>query len=602
MPEGFQGFQGLQSLNGLVRAERASTAVDTPREVVTRRGLEQAAREEFARRRQTAGFPTAISMDPDFTGAGQMPRQQAEGVLGTIKDFSPVADLEDIVQAVQDPTPLNVGVAGLAALGPVGDAAKKALRARKVVPNKAERKAAAEMTETELQQIVVGKGPVGEVVPETAKKLSHGAQWKIDDTMADIGEVGNKRHITRVEKGTAPTDVVASYSGAKGEVRGEHRNRLGARWQEFLEDIKENGIKEKIFITVDHNDRPVISVGNHRIEAAGELGLESVPVEIRYFGHSEKQGVLGTRGIYGEPAPKQERRKVYTGSPHKYAPEPGYPMGRPRDEFIGTGEGGAFRGYGHYATESPVVGRKYQHMLSGNVDVDLLEEYFKPGNIVPSYGGHDRVIEFVKEKAPDINPQGEFDDWKGVWVQAVEKKGNEWVDILGKKPRFHRTTPSAQSIKKVTGKSLGYMYEQALKVADEDFLLWDKPLAEQSEKVQEALKPLLDFWREKGTSEAALKSWRGEQLYESTSIEDWGTPVSFAHREGFTGKRKDEVSSNYLKSIGIRGIKFLDQWSRAAGKGTHNFVVFDPNDLEILRVLGIAGAAVGLSQIPEPRQ
>ena len=57
-----------------------------------------------------------------------------------------------------------------------------------------------------------------------------------------------------------------------------------------------------------------------------------------------------------------------------------------------------------------------------------------------------------------------------------------------------------------------------------------------------------------------------------------------------------------MKSIGIRGIKFLDQWSRAAGKGTHNFVVFDPNDLEILRVLGIAGAAVGLSQIPEPRQ
>jgi hypothetical protein len=157
-PEAY-GFQGLQSLNGLVRAERASTAVDTPREVVTRRGLEQAAREEFARRRQTAGFPTAISMDPDFTGAGQMPRQQAEGVLGTIKDFSPVADIEDIVHAVQDPTPLNVGVAGLAALGPVGDAAKKALRARKVVPNKAERKAAAEMTETELQQIVVGKGP-----------------------------------------------------------------------------------------------------------------------------------------------------------------------------------------------------------------------------------------------------------------------------------------------------------------------------------------------------------------------------------------------------------------------------------------------------------
>mgnify|MGYP003654789768 CR=1 FL=1 len=154
-------FQGLQALNGLVRAQRASTDVDTPREVITREGLEQAAREEFARRRKTAGFPTAISLDPDFTGAGQMPRKQAEGAMSTITDFlPPFAEAKDVSRAIEDPSMLNLGVAGLAALGPAGRLFKPVGKlfkstAKNVVVNKAEREAAAKMSESELQQIVV---------------------------------------------------------------------------------------------------------------------------------------------------------------------------------------------------------------------------------------------------------------------------------------------------------------------------------------------------------------------------------------------------------------------------------------------------------------
>ena len=73
------------------------------------------------------------------------------------------------------------------------------------------------------------------------------------------------------------------------------------------------------------------------------------------------------------------------------------------------------------------------------------------------------------------------------------------------------------------------------------------------------------------------------------------------------GKRLDREAkaeaSKLLQSIGIRGIKYLDQGSRDIGEGTHNFVVFDPNDLEILRILGITGAvAGGASQIPQRAQ
>lgn len=53
---------------------------------------------------------------------------------------------------------------------------------------------------------------------------------------------------------------------------------------------------------------------------------------------------------------------------------------------------------------------------------------------------------------------------------------------------------------------------------------------------------------------------------------------------------------------GVPGIRYYDAGSRAAGEGSHNYVVFDDATLNILRKYGIAGlgldgaAAAGGSQ------
>jgi hypothetical protein len=44
-----------------------------------------------------------------------------------------------------------------------------------------------------------------------------------------------------------------------------------------------------------------------------------------------------------------------------------------------------------------------------------------------------------------------------------------------------------------------------------------------------------------------------------------------------------------LRDAGIPGIKYLDQGSRSAGEGSHNFVVFDAATIDILKKYGIAG-------------
>jgi hypothetical protein len=170
-------------------------------------------------------------------------------------EFSPLADAGDVYTAVKDPSLKNLSIAGLAVLG----------------------------------------GPPGDILKQGIKR------WKIVDRIKDRGEVGNRSHITLVEKGTAPTEEIASYGGARGEVRGKHRNRIDEEWEDFKKDISENGIRDPIFITVDHNGAALISEGNHRIDAAVEVGLENVPVEIRYFGVSESQGTLSQRGLGGKP-------------------------------------------------------------------------------------------------------------------------------------------------------------------------------------------------------------------------------------------------------------------------------------------------------------
>lgn len=102
------------------------------------------------------------------------------------------------------------------------------------------------------------------------------------------GRVGDRQHITRRQTGWIPTSAIANMPGVKGEVPGEHRNKRGADWEKFKGDIAKNGIKKPVFITMDHGEEPKMSEGNHRRDAAVELGMTHVPFEATFFGHAER--------------------------------------------------------------------------------------------------------------------------------------------------------------------------------------------------------------------------------------------------------------------------------------------------------------------------
>ncbi len=90
------------------------------------------------RRRQPLPFATARQDE-----LARVPYDQREGsgggghadllkLLQGVYEFSPAADVGDVAQAAQDPSLMNVGIAGLAMLGgPPGDFAKNLLKAKK---------------------------------------------------------------------------------------------------------------------------------------------------------------------------------------------------------------------------------------------------------------------------------------------------------------------------------------------------------------------------------------------------------------------------------------------------------------------------------------
>lgn len=156
------------------------------------------------------------------------------------------------------------------------------------------------------------------------------------------------------------------------------------------------------------------------------------------------------------------------------------------------------------------------------------------------------------------------------------------------------------------------LYEVDLAPAEDEYLLWDKPLSEQSEKVKaglaEAAKSYMrDFRIVPRQSSYGGETWfaapAGASDHEISMLRisgaDYATKED-AQREidsgdalwrAIRGERTGEAvarmigtsteGTRRLRSAGIRGIKYLDQSSRGAGEGTYNYVIFDEADVTI---------------------
>lgn len=236
---------------------------------------------------------------------------------------------------------------------------------------------------------------------------------------------------------------------------------------------------------------------------------------------------------------------AFHGTPHKI-------VGKFDINKVGTGEGAQAYGHGMYFAENPKVANEYSKMLPaggsqpsprrmlGDVEVEPLTAEYKAAQLVEEMGlskAKKFVSNWVKDPTPD---QAEF-------AQNVQNA------ILG-------------VTKKSDVKNLGTGNLYKVDIPDEyipNMLDWDKPLSKMTEKETAIIEPLKQ------------KLMASKNPYHPKSFETIGQVIQFS-------RGSNPNLEKQLMQAGIPGIKYLDEGSRDAGKGTRNFVVFDPSTVKIL--------------------
>ena len=163
--------------------------------------------------------------------------------------------------------------------------------------------------------------------------------------------------------------------------------------------------------------------------------------------------------------------------------------------------------------------------------------------------------------------------------------------------------------KRLSKDGTGYLYK--IDIPDEHIakmLDWDKPLSQQPQAIQDAVKPLLkDVFDVRG-----YKGGWGSLEPDADAIRDvftkTGHPLgTYSAKDvdalNFSGSAivkalgnmdsESAATAQLLRKQGLTGIRYLDGGSRGAGAGSSNFVVFPGNE-DLLRILERNGQPIGL--------
>ena len=222
---------------------------------------------------------------------------------------------------------------------------------------------------------------------------------------------------------------------------------------------------------------------------------------------------------------------------------------------IGTGEGAQAYGHGLYFAGHEPVAKGYRDKLASEQQIyDAMMEHF--GEYHPHAMNAD-VIDTIKSAQ-----RNDKDISESLRSLAAQKAKSKWDSDAAVAQHYAKLAEDKDFVQAMS-RPFGHMYEVHINAHPNHFLNYDKPLSEQSEHVRAAFK---------GHNE-----------------DDTGREIQRTSKYWFDGPEKDnetleERESRALQSKGIKGIKYLDSGSRGKdGKPTHNYVVFDHNDVHIKR-------------------
>lgn len=250
-------------------------------------------------------------------------------------------------------------------------------------------------------------------------------------------------------------------------------------------------------------------------------------------------------------------QSVYHGSPHVF------------DKFstaaIGSGEGHQAFGFGLYFAGKKEIAQYYRETLAGpqmtwdgepvtHRNIDAVER-----DVVKALGEEGRRLTMYL--------------WGAGSVAELRRKFPE-LEISAKAEKYLN-----KHLKSSPG---GRLY--TVEIPDDgEYLLYDKPLSEQPEAVQQRLRRLVDHIPKPGLfTREPMKSMR-EALHDGLSarnLPDMTGEELYSDLSSAFG-RNERAASEALLAAGVRGIKYLDASARDSSGDSFNYVLFADSDVVI---------------------
>ncbi len=260
--------------------------------------------------------------------------------------------------------------------------------------------------------------------------------------------------------------------------------------------------------------------------------------------------------------------RAYHGSPHSF------------DAFdaskIGTGEGAQSYGHGLYFAGNEAVAKTYR---------DIAPAVLTPGQ-------RDAAMRAVNEYQMAVQEQRAIDadisrlhDSRGVpapgWggILAAPSSDPELAALTARQQTVRARVDELAALASdaISARGVkpgpGHMYEVEIGHPDESLLDWDATLAGQPAAVRESL--------------ARFRSDKYDLNPRYGTDQETGATA--LHRIAHGLGTDMPGASGALLRAGIPGIRYFDRFSRSAGQGTHNYVIFPgaEDKIRILRKYGL---------------
>ena len=328
----------------------------------------------------------------------------------------------------------------------------------------------------------------------------------------------------------------------------------------------------------------------------GEWELPDLNEEVPIYTAPVQRTSLSVPAKAAAPRAKLE---AYHGTPHRFAPEmkvrdretgeelfiesarvdptnlpsgveiaQQYPFGRFRMDRIGTGERAQAYGHGLYFAENPDVARLYRDenlpydapnpMIGGEDATALYNDLLSQGDILPYPQA--QVMYDRSSLIEDLLQKGDTLGVRETLAKYPDRYSPEAVDWYTRNVEPQWSAP-------------GSLYQVDLDVDPAKMLAWDMPITEQPEVMQSVL-PLLQKYQIEGLDSGKYPTLGGD-LY---------------HQLRIRSDVRDSAMSDLLTGAGIPGIRYLDQGSRNRGGGTENYVIMNPDLIEIMKRYNMGGA------------